>query len=362
MTTRNYDELLEDMKFHMITNQKKVTDFNQGSVIMTIFESIARPLETAYIDTRNGYTNILKSIAYAVFDFKKKEGSKAVVEVVFSAAEPVSSDVVIPRNTKISNGSLTFITNSQTVISAGEVNSNKVTAQAENIGLEYNLLPNTINQIQSSVPGEVVSVNNPAKAVNGANKETESEMLARFKEFINGLQGSNSYGIRAALKALPSVRSVGIKEHFPPKNNVYNFTVYIDDGTGKMTESVRKEVDKVINGDNTSEYPGMKACGLNVDIEEARIVEINVDVTCTIYRTESNVALNDVKQALEEFVNGKGIGENIVLTDVVMKLRKFGYITDVNELRINNDVKNIEIGEDSIARLNEINVNFRSNQ
>lgn len=361
MITRTYEDLMADMKNHMITNQKKITDFNQGSVIMTMFESIARPIESAYIDSRNGYTNILRMIAYSVFDFKKKEGAKATVEVVFSAAEPVVDDVVIPSNTRISNGSLVFITNAATVISSGSTDSNSVTAQAESIGLKYNLLPETITHIESSVPGEVVAVKNQGKAVGGANDETESEMLARFKEFINGLQGSNEYGLRYAIKALEGVRSVGIEEHFPPKNNVYNFTVYVDDGTGKMTDDLKAEVEKVVNGDNTSVNPGKKACGINVDIQPANIVQINLDVTCFIYRTENAVAMKDIQETLEDLINGKGIGENIVLTDIVLKLRKIGYITDVSELLINGQAKNIDIGEDSIARLNEVHINLRSN-
>lgn len=360
MITRDYNEILTDMKNHMITNQKKITDFNEGSAIMTMFESIARPIETAYIDTRNGYTNILKMIAYAVFDFKRKEGAKATVSVVFSAVEEVNQQVVIPINTRISDGNVVFITNSSTVIEAGEKDSLPVTAQAESIGLKYNVLPNTIKQIESSVPGEVISVINAGKAVGGADNETESEMLARFKEFINGLQGSNEYGIRYGVRALEGVRSVGIEEHFPPKNNVYNFTVYVDDGTGKMTDELKEEVRRVIDGDNSSLYPGKKACGINVDIQPANIVQININVTCTIYRTENAVAIKDIQEYLEELINGKGIGDNIVLTDIVLKLRRLGYITDVNDLLVNGQPKNIEIGEDSIARLNEVHIELRN--
>lgn len=360
MITRDYNEILSDMKNHMIANQKKITDFNQGSAIMTMFESVARPVETAYIDTRNGYTNILKQIAYLVFDFKRKVGQKATVSVVFSSAEPVEQQVVIPNNTRISDGNLVFITNSAGVIDKGSMESNPVTAQAESIGLRYNVLPDTIKQIESSVPGEIIAVTNRSKALGGADNESESEMLARFKEFINGLQGSNRHGIRHSVRSLEGVRSVGIEEHFPPKNNVYNFTVYVDDGTGKMTDDLKYEVRKVIDGDNSTLYPGKKACGMNVDIQPANIVQININVTCTIYRTEDAVAMKDIKEYLEELVNGKGIGENIVLTDIVLKLRRLGYITDVNNLLINGEPKNVDIGEDSIARLNEVNIELRN--
>jgi hypothetical protein len=134
----------------------------------------------------------------------------------------------------------------------------------------------------------------------------------------------------------------------------------VDDGTGKMTDSLKQEVRTVIDGDDSSLNPGKKACGINVDIQPANIVDINLEVTCTIYRTENEVAMNDIRTSLEELVNGKKIGENIVLTDIVLKLRRLSYVTDVNELLINGEAKNVEIDEDSIARLNDIVVTLRS--
>jgi hypothetical protein len=67
-------------------------------------------------------------------------------------------------------------------------------------------------------------------------------MLRRFKYYINGLQGSNRYGIMAGVLGVEGVRSVSIDEHFPPKSNIYNFTVYVDDGTGSLTENLKNTV------------------------------------------------------------------------------------------------------------------------
>ena len=76
MNVETYGNILNRMKNHMIAGQNKITDFNKGSIIMTIFESVARPMEQAYIDTRNGYMNNLRAIAYSVFDFEKKSRCK----------------------------------------------------------------------------------------------------------------------------------------------------------------------------------------------------------------------------------------------------------------------------------------------
>ena len=239
MNTENYDEILARMKNHMIAGQTKVTDFNPGSIIMTMFEAIARPLEQAYVDTRNGYANNLRAVAYSVFDFKRKEGIHASVNVKFSRASAGADSLVILSGTKVSDGVHTFITTANAVISAGQTQSAAVSATAEDIGIDYNVGEETITTIESVVPLEVVGVINPARAYGGTDKETDNEMLARFKTYINGLQSTNYYGLKAGVLAIDGVRSVGVQEHFPPQNNIYNVTIYVDDGTGSLTDELK---------------------------------------------------------------------------------------------------------------------------
>ena len=350
MNTERYPVILERMKNHMISGQNKVTDFNQGSVIMTIFESVASIIAQAYVDTRNGYYNNLRSTAYSVFDFKKKNGKKASVNVKFSRATAGSNSVVILRGTKVSDGNHTFVTTSNVVIDIGRTESPLVSATAEDIGIEYNVEANTLTTIESTVPIDVVEVTNPSRAYGGANEETESEALARFKLYLNGLQGTNYYGIKAGVLAIDGVRSVGVDEHFPPKSGIYNLTVYVDDGTGSLTDSLKETVKTKINGDQTQENPGLRAAGIQVDVQSATNVPINISVTVKTYRVEDSKAIADVKQVLEEEINRLGINENVVWTNIILALRRISYVKDVSDLLVNGGNDNVQIGKSQIAR------------
>ena len=452
MDTKNYATLLKEMKESAIANGSGLTDFNDGSNVMTVFESVARPMEQLYIDTRNGYTNNLRAIPYSVFDFKQKDGqkatvliqftrnaplasvstipsgtrvsngslffvttetatipatTKATVKLKFSRASAIDSDSIIPVGTKVSNGNLVFITTQVGVIESGEVESGEIEAQAENVGvvynvaadtittivsttlpsdvvqvnnpdaasggtnettisntvnataenvgLEYNVAENTITTIESNLTAEIIGCNNPQKAVGGSDAETPTQMLRRFKYMINGLQGSNKYGIMAGVLALSGVRSVGIDEHFPPKSNIYNFTLYVDDGTGSLTEDLKNEVIDVVNGDETEEKPGLKAAGINVEISAAQIVSINVVVTATIYRVEQARVENDIYTKLSEYINGLGIHENVILSSIIVLLKQISGITDISGLTLNGQADNVIISKSQIARFNSVN-------
>ena len=356
MDIKNYDTLLTEMKESAIASGSGITDFNAGSIIMTIFEAVARPIEQGYIDTRNGYTNNLRAIPYSVFDFKQKPGQKATVDVVFTRNEALSSVSTIPSGTRVSNGSLVFITTSAATIGIGEITSNSVGAVAESVGLEYNVAEDTITTIESNLSAEIVGVNNPAQAVGGTDAETQTQMLRRFKYYINGLQGSNRYGIMAGVLGVEGVRSVSIDEHFPPKSNIYNFTVYVDDGTGSLTESLKNTVTDLINGTDTEENPGLRAAGMNCEVTAATKVDINIVLTATIYRVEEARVQNDIMVKLQEYINGLGIHENVVLSSIIVLLKQIPGITDISGLTVNNSTDNIIIDVNQIARFKSVDI------
>ncbi|MBO7692549.1 MAG: baseplate J/gp47 family protein [Methanobrevibacter sp.] len=453
MDSKNYNTLLAEMKQSAIAGGSGLTDFNSGSNTMNIFEATARPIEQAYIDTRNGYTNNLRAIPYSVFDFKQKTGQKAAVDVVFKRNEVLTSISTIPSGTRISDGSLVFITtslatipaakkssvklvftrnetsgtesliptgtkvsnsngsvvftttepgviesgetqsglieakadnvgeaynlaeNTLTVINStltpeitsvnnpqaasggsnGSVESNPVGAIAEEVGLQYNVKENTITTIESNLSAEIVGVTNPAQAVGGTDAETQTQMLRRFKYYINGLQGSNKYGIMAGVLGVEGVRSVGIEEHFPLKD-IYNFTVYVDDGTGQLSTALKNEILDLINGTDTEENPGLRAAGINCEVTAATIVPITIELTATIYRVEDARIQNDITVKLQEYINGLGIHENVVLSSIIVLLKQIPGITDISGLTINDSTDNIIISEKQIARFYSVEI------
>lgn len=360
MDTKNYNQILSEMKENAIAGNSGLTDFNEGSIVMTIFESIARPLEQAYIDTRNGYNNNLRAIPYSVFDFKQKSGQKASVDVQFSRNAALGIVSTIPSGTRVSNGSLVFITTSAATIPIGETVSNTVGATAENIGLQYNVPEDTITTIESNLSAEIVGVNNPAQAVGGTDAETQTQMLRRFKYMINGLQGSNRYGIMAGVLGIEGVRSVGIEEHFPPKSDIYNFTVYVDDGTGSLTPDLANQITDLINGTDTEENPGLKAAGTMVEVSAATIYTIDIEVTATIFRIDDARVQNDITVKLQEYINGLGIHENVVLSSIIVLLKQISGVTDISGLTLNGHSDNIPIAVNQIARFGSVEIHIIS--
>jgi len=356
MNVQSYEDIYKKATDIFIAGQNKITDLNKGSIASTNFEAFSRIVERLYIDCKAGYNTNLKAAAYTIFGFKRKEGQKATAIVKFSRTKERSLPSTIPIGTKVASGSYIFITTETGTIPADSLTSNDVTVQAEKIGLEYNVAANTINSIETIVPSDVVAVNNSLKASGGTNDETETEMLSRFKQYINGLQGTNSYGLESSILSIEGVRSAAVDEHFPPENNIYNATVYIDDGTGELTPELKSEIETVINGDDTSVNPGKRAAGINVRILPATPVPIDIIGSCTIYRTEHSVASFDIENAIREEINSLGVNEDFVLTSLILRLRRISYVKDV---AITSPLQNIKISKNQIARFNSANIELK---
>ena len=106
---RRYDEIMEAAKANMIAKQDKLTDFNEGSVIHTFLDTIARLLERAYVAIRQGYNEMLGILPYSIFEFSKKQGLYASGTVIFSREKPLKAASVISKGTVITGGGLTYI-------------------------------------------------------------------------------------------------------------------------------------------------------------------------------------------------------------------------------------------------------------
>ena len=56
---RRYEEIMQGATANMIAKQDKITDFNEGSIIHTILDTVSRVAERAYVAIRQGFNDCL---------------------------------------------------------------------------------------------------------------------------------------------------------------------------------------------------------------------------------------------------------------------------------------------------------------
>ena len=352
---RRYDDIMQHALAGMIANQDKITDFNRGSIIHTFLDTVARIAERIYVAIRQGYNDNLRLVPYSLFHFERKMGNAATGAVEFQRANPIPTRTPIPKSTRLSGSGKSYLTTALGYIEPGALYSNPIPVKAEKAGKEYNVPPDTINTIDSVLPTDVVAVVNHDPMTGGTNMESDNEFDERFKIHLNGLSGTNDYAIMDAVLDLPMVRSVSLKKHKPPLRNIYNLSVYVDDGSGEATEETLEAARLAVEGDGTSIHQGHLAPGVNVRIiPPATVPVLFPNVTVYVYRADLGAAELEIKNVIAEYVNSLTIGKSVVISEVIARIKKLSYVHDV---KIPQD--NIDLQSDQIPRYSNANLNIR---
>ena len=120
MEVKTFDKIYSDMRNYIISHQDKITDFNDGGVLSSQLEAMARELALLYIQCRVGFSSFLRSLPYSIFGFRQEEGARASTQIVLSRSKPFSYETTIPAGTIVAAGSLNFLTSQVGAAASGE--------------------------------------------------------------------------------------------------------------------------------------------------------------------------------------------------------------------------------------------------
>jgi uncharacterized phage protein gp47/JayE len=306
MYQKSYREIFEAMRNHIIAHQTQVTDFNEGSVVLSVVEAPAREIATLYNKTISNIQLYAKDMAFAQFDFEKKDGLAASGSVIFSRKTVSSMEARIPQGSLISTADgLQFETTAEGVILTGTINSGNVPVSCMKVGQTGNVNPQKVNTIVNVIYG-VDSVINNAAMSGGVDIETDEEYSTRFTEFIIGLGKSSVSGVRATALSINGVRSVSVVEHFPAESG-YNFTLYAENGSGALPTAIKRMIKEVIVG--TDDVGGVRACGINARVLSPQIVTVSPNI---LFRVDGTIPAGlieaDLKTKITNYINSLKIG------------------------------------------------------
>jgi uncharacterized phage protein gp47/JayE len=338
----------------MIANQTKITDFNRGSIIHTFLDAVARIAERIYVAIRQGYNDNLRLVPYSIFKFKRKSGTASSGTVEFQRENPLSTRTAIPSSTRVSGDGKTYITTAVGYVEPGSLYSNAIPVVSDGTGMQFNVPPYTIDAIDSVLSTDIITVVNHDAMTGGTNQETENEFDERFKMHINGLSGTNDYAIMDAALALDMVRSVSVKNHKPPLRNVYNMSIYVDDGSGSATKETLAAVKLEIEGDGTAVHKGHLVPGVNIRVIPPHTVPVHYIVILYVFRADMGNAGVETRNVLADYTNGLTIGKSVIISESIARVMKLAYVKDVKI-----PMENIELQSDQIARYEGADIEVR---
>ena len=215
------------------------------------------------------------------------------------------------------------VTTADGTLSAGE-SGVQILSEVQTTGLLGNLAINAIDTVNgkgyiNSVLAGVEHVINDGAFSGGATAETDDERKIRFSESVSSLNAGTKNGIISAIRAISGIRSVGMRTSYPFRGTN---AIVVDNGSGALSAALVTSIEKVLYGDpnDLANYPGKNAEGIGYTIIAPTIVDTSISITA--YRLQNvNVDLTeiqtDVQTAIEQYVNTRPLGGDVVLSEVV---------------------------------------------
>ena len=198
------------------------------------------------------------------------------------------------------------------------------TVQSVDTGAYNNVLPNTIT-IMYNPDENVVSVTNPEKAAGGQDYEDDATYRARLIMENVAKPGPSAAGIKSALMNLSGVRQVNVVENPNAEANQYGdppYSVHIYVLGGKEQNIAQCLVDNVAAGitmAGTKQITAQDNTGtpqtVSFDFAKDKPIYATVQIR-TNEEWNADEGVQDVKQAIADYVNNLLMGQEVYLTKI----------------------------------------------
>ena len=198
------------------------------------------------------------------------------------------------------------------------------TVQSVDTGAYNNVLPDTIN-IMYNPDENVVSVTNPEKAAGGQDYEDDATYRARLIMENVAKPGPSAAGIKSALMNLSGVRQVNVVENPNAEANQYGdppYSVHIYVLGGKEQNIAQCLVDNVAAGitmAGTKQITAQDNTGtpqtVSFDFAKDKPIYATVQIR-TNEEWNADEGVQDVKQAIADYVNNLLMGQEVYLTKI----------------------------------------------
>ena len=198
------------------------------------------------------------------------------------------------------------------------------TVQSVDTGAYNNVLPNTIT-IMYNPDENVVSVTNPEKAAGGQDYEDDATYRARLIMENVAKPGPSAAGIKSALMNLSGARQVNVVENPNAEANQYGdppYSVHIYVLGGKEQDIAQCLVDNVAAGitmAGTKQITAPDNTGtpqtVSFDFAKDKPIYATVQIR-TNEEWNADEGVQDVKQAIADYVNNLLMGQEVYLTKI----------------------------------------------
>lgn len=338
-------EVLKNLIDWTTSRTNKITDFNVGSGIRTLYEAVSVQLEEFYFRMKQAALYSITNSIYQAFGFERKVAGKSSGTVTITFLRALTSILVIPKGTLFSTndvyGYVTFETVEDYTVKSG-MSTAIIPVVCTKSGTIGNVPEGAISEI---IPTNSIiqNVYNESAFTNGYEDETATEHKKRFQKYINTLSKATSSAILYGTLQVEGVTGAWVDDNY-----IGYVIVYAHNSDGNLPEELRDQIIK--------ELIDYRAGGIEVEV--LPIVKIPINQTLKImigdeYDTsEYNILIFN---SLTRFFNDYSVGVNFHISDLLTFIKSSYEDVVINV--IPESYSDITIQKNQLIRPGELIIN-----
>jgi len=359
---RGFRELYQGLETEVRRRSPDLTDWQEGSVARSLFESVAWEMallyeqmdlvyQAGFVDTATG-ANLDRVVA--VLGITRNEPDFATGVVTFQRDSGSTAEITIPVGTLVTTRDdpdqrpprKAYLTLEDVTLRPGDTEVD-AKVQAEERGPELTADSETVVLMPRPVPG-VKSVHNkrPIRFL-GRDREGDEDLRERAKQVLLASGRASVTSIENALLGMPGVRGVRVREDFSTVVDLGG----ADDGTKALAEDgdgvqLGRGVVKVyvdgLAADNASRLRArvdeVRAAGVFVLMEPA--VALNVQLVLKIEADprvqgdERAVLERQVRDAVIRFLDRQRMGQPLLFSQLTREVLDVKGVVDLTDFRV----------------------------
>jgi hypothetical protein len=336
MKIKTMKEIVSDMAGYMVTIGSKITNFNPGSIVRTLFEAVATEIEQLYFKMKKGHAEAIEGSLYTSFGFSKTPATKATGLLTLEFKAPLSLVFTISKGhsfytVPVKGKVIYFECLEDKTVPIGET-SVDVKVQCTEAGEIGNVPPLSIRNVMSPLP-MVERMYNLSPFHTGLPEETTEQRKKRFSNFIGTLQRGTVDSIKYGVSQIPDVAGVNVRE------DVGLIYIYVHDAQGQLPDPLRVQVENLV--------PNYKCGGIKPIVSQVNIKKVDIDIKVSLENgfdrgTYALIIYNSISTFLERYT----VGKPLLRAEIVRFIMNLDYNAILNV--------NLSIDKDVIAQDNEL--------
>ncbi|MDP4224911.1 MAG: baseplate J/gp47 family protein [Bacteroidota bacterium] len=312
---KTFDQVVNNMINWMKSYNSKITNFSVGSVVRTIFESVAIEIESMYYQIYKSYKYAIENAIYNSFGLTRNPAKASTGLVIITFRSPLSQNLTINKGFQVATKSINsqyiiFESTIDVVVNIG-MTTIALPVQCTQIGTIGNVSANTITTCITNMV-EIYSVTNNQGFYDGQDEESLDDFKQRFSKFIQTPSKATINALEYGCLEVAGVTGAVVE------NLLGLVNIYVHDSNGELPADLRKKVvDNLIN---------YRAAGIEVQVLPVVQVPVNVDLVIYLRSDyDSAIYVSMIQDLVISFLNSFTASESLKVSNLIR------YIMDIDQ-------------------------------